>query len=207
MLWQARQGVIAGRGFLDPAIVSAATTWDSGNKGSGITLSGGDLVATGSASNSVVKSTTSHSTGKYYYEATITNFAGAEYLFGIASTGFSLAAGDMYTTTTACCVRAGDAIYFNGAALSGFLAGTTGDVMGFAIDLDALLFWANRNGGAWTNSGNPAAGTGGASIAALSGGPWFAACCLPHATTFNVLTANFGGSAYGQTPPAGFGNW
>lgn len=50
--------------------MSGATTWDSGNKDASITLSNGNLTATGTASSAwkSVRGTTSHTSGKWYLE-------------------------------------------------------------------------------------------------------------------------------------------
>lgn len=51
----------------------AAVTWDSANKGTNITLSNGDLTATGTAASSweSVRGTVGHTTGKWYFELTV----------------------------------------------------------------------------------------------------------------------------------------
>src|ERR1700688_4047700 len=64
------------------------TTWNPSDKSAGITLSGGNLVATGSASPASVRSTASR-LSKYYFEVTATT-AGSNMAIGIADATYSL---------------------------------------------------------------------------------------------------------------------
>src|ERR1700734_1369834 len=60
-----------GAAVSDPPISASAPTWDPSNKGSPITLSNGNLTATqtsSSGTNYSVRTTTSHSSGLYYFE-------------------------------------------------------------------------------------------------------------------------------------------
>jgi hypothetical protein len=57
--------------------------------------------------------------------------------------------------------------------------------------------------GNWNNSRTT--GAGGISISSLNAGPYFAA--ISQHNTTEVITANFGATAYAQSVPAGFGNW
>ena len=63
-----------------------------------------------------------------------------------------------------------------------------------------------------TTAGNPASGTGGVSIAAITG-PYYAACWAnSNVSGGGAFIGNFGASAYqivtnGGSVPAGFGNW
>lgn len=189
---------------------SAATTWNPSDKSASITLSGGNLVATnpGSTGWRGVRSIASHSTGKYYCETTAT-VAVTNELFGIgnASGSFTSYLGD--TGNNDMGWAAGGPIYRNTGNTGSIQTFTTGSVRCMAVDMDNLKIWFRTDGGNWNNdvigNQNPATNTGGRSFSALNAGPWFVQCNQFDANA--VVTANFGGSAYAQTPPSGFGNW
>jgi hypothetical protein len=83
---------------------------------------------------------------------------------------------------------------------------TPGGNVTFAVDIDADLLWTAINGGNWNNSGSadPATGTGGWSISALSAGPYF---------PFVVLNfpgdgiADIRNSGMAKSIPSGFSAW
>src|ERR1019366_4629393 len=70
----------------------AATTLNPSDKGAGITLSGGNLTAAGVSTNNV-RSTTSKTTGKLYFEVTVNSGATGNALgVALANAGMSLTA-------------------------------------------------------------------------------------------------------------------
>lgn len=188
--WQSRdsnynQNIVAGGG--------STTTWNPADKNANMNLSGGDLTAARAAGtgDSGVRAIASASTGKKYWEVTINT---------LVSTGGDFApAGIANSTWNLTFIGASGSAGFTGS--SGFVAG---EVACVAVDLDARKLWARRNGGSWQPSGDPAAGTGGTDISAITGA-LFAAVFQKNGG--DSMTANFGGSAYSQTPPSGYGNW
>jgi hypothetical protein len=182
-----------------------------------ITLSGGNLTATnsvGAGQFGVARGTTSHSTGKFYLEWTTTISGTNQVGIGLSDTTQSFASGfynggvahSMGTTVTSAVSLLKSPI---GASSVSFAAGggTTGDVVGFAIDIGAGLTWARRNAGNWNNdiiaNQNPATGTGGIPIS-LTGALYFACDVQSNAASGTV---NTGGSAYANAAPSGFGSW
>ncbi len=195
---------------------SATTTWDSGNKSAGITLSGGDLIATGNAGNRPgVKSIAFHQDGKYYAEFTMVLVN--ELLIGIATAAHATTNDNAHYVGGDGAVgsHVGMGLYNSGAVFTGGGSQPTtidgianGNVIQLAVDLDNdLVWWATNNGGYNDDGspGDPAAGTGGISCSNQAGVDYYVmGTCGGIGDT---ITANFGGSAYTYTPPTGFGNW
>jgi hypothetical protein len=102
---------------------------------------------------------------------------------------------------------AGGSTWSNGSQI---LAGAGGwsaaQVIGIAADLDNRRYWFRQTpSGNWNNSGtaNPATNTGGLTIPAGTMVP-FVTFGGTGGVASNVITANFGGSAFGGTVPSGF---
>jgi hypothetical protein len=190
----------------------SSPTWDPSNKGSAITLSGGNLIATQTSNggtNFSVRSTTSHSTGKYYFEISVLEQSGGCSIpigFGTASanvtsSGYQLGIGDNFSVGFA-----GDgAVYYqmNGsyAAVDSFNPTATG----VAIDAGAQSIWI-YNGTRWNGSGtaNPATNTGGIALSPTLSGALFtmmSGCIVNDETTLNFT------GPYTYSVPSGFGNW
>jgi len=197
---------------LTKATPSVSTTWNPADKNSNITLSGGNLIATPAAIGNfqALRSVSSQSTGKYYWEITVGTITtpGGNYI-GIANGSFALTDGSYVGSGTNVSAGWGDGsgnLITNGgflASMNGVTYGS-GDTICFALDKDNGKLWARKGSGQWMGTtDNPATNTGGASISAITGAIFAAS------TLFDVgcpHTANFGGSAFAFTPPAGFGN-
>jgi hypothetical protein len=100
--------------------------------------------------------------------------------------------------------------FFNGGNNGGVGAFTyaIGDVIDTAVDMALLKIWFRKNGGAWAPSGDPALGTGGYSIANLSGKKLAPYSDLGgNGAPAGKWTANFGATAYSFAAPSGFLNW
>lgn len=99
--------------------------------------------------------------------------------------------------------------FFNGGNNGGGgFTYTAGDVIDTAVNLGLLLIWWRKNGGAWQPSGDPALGTGGRSIANLSGlrvAPYMN--LGGNSTPVGKWTSNWGSMAYTNAAPAGYDNW
>lgn len=172
-------------------------TWDGTLKGSNTTLSGSNLVATMVTSQSVAMatiggSTTGKSTGKWYWEITLTSNGGAP-SFGVMS-GTSC---NLNTHVGAC--SNGYAYYY---LLGGWWHATTldfnvfscgtlaaGDIIGIALDAGGNTITFYKNGTLCT----PSAQT-------ISGGNYFPAV----SSNVSTFTANFGASAFTYSVPSGY---
>lgn len=181
----------------------ANTTWNPSDL-SNVTLTNSNLTATvGTGANGGVRAADSHSSGQYYFECkwtlntnTITSgLALSTASLIAASTGWvrvSRVTGDIIigVTDTGTSINSASPIPQN-------------SIIGCAVDLSAQLVWFRiAPSGNWNGSGtaNPATGTGGISISAVSGAlfPGMAG------GSADVVLANFGGSAFSGTVPSGF---
>lgn len=188
-------------GFNSSVHVTNPTTWDATSKAANDSVSGN--VFTGGTSGSVgfIKAVFSTSTGKYYWEYTMTSGissveVGACTTATVNSGNFNagnFAGGYDYFNST------GNKI--NNAVSTAYgTAFTNGDIIGIALDLTGGKIYYSKNG-VWQNSSDPVAGTNPA-FTGLSG--TFTAE-VGH-TGFNavVITANFGATAFSGTVPFGY---
>lgn len=184
----------------------AFATWDSA-KLAAVTLSGGDLTATATASGGVSGQGTNR-TGKWYWEITVGSLAAinTNTRLGIGNGAVTGATAQSNVSGTAVLAASGSVTISGIAAafVSGFAAG---NVVCIALDLDLGLLWFRTGSGNWNNSGtaSPAAGIGGVSIASLGFGPAFDYYPLAMmGGSGAAYTANFGATAFAQTVPSGF---
>lgn len=181
------------------------TTWNPADL-LRVALTNGNLTATNTTTTqpSGVRSVSSFSTGKYYWEATAGpwNSFSTDIGMGNASQAFNgaaLGSGGIF-------LNKDGAIYRNGSAsgMPTFGIRAAGNVIGIAVDLTARLIWFRlAPAGNWNNSGtaNPATAVGGVDVSSITGAlfPTY----LPY-TLNDAFTANFGGSAFSGTVPSGF---
>lgn len=212
-------GILAIVRTIDPP-GGPASTFDSAAKGAQVTLSALDLAMTVANGNSQsVKSTTSKSTGKFYYEWTMTILNTGGFLgMGIVDSAFAPGSsgigffdpanhsiGALFTTS-------GNVIDIGASNVATFQSGTAalGDVCAIAVDIDNTKFWAMNvtQGSFWNNSGSadPSGGIGGVSFAALTGPDYFAAAGWQNSDTAGKITWNPGDTFVG-IPPSGFIAW
>lgn len=182
----------------------ASTTWNTSDR-TNVTLSGGNLTATGTtAGNGGVRSVAGFTSSKYYFEYTCTTWAGLTMTLGVANLSASLSA----DTTNAAAIYAGNGfIYVNNAQQfsPGSFSPANGDTICVALDLVGKLIWFRKGAaGNWngTLNGSPAAGTGGLDISSIAGSAIYA--LMAHNAQAAVITANFGGSAFVGAVPSGF---
>lgn len=177
------------------------------------------------AAYSGTRATTSRATGsggKYYWEVQINaggNNATSDLALGFATSGCSV---DSYPGNGA--QPNSGAFYYNGIASSGakwcytavdgpayttfdsaFADSSTG-VVRFAVDMSAGKMWVGF-GGAWDNSGDPAAGTN-PQFTGLSG-TYFPMVSMYKRDISQQLTLNTGATSWqaGGGPPSGFSAW
>ena len=199
----------------DQTFATGSVTFNPSDKTAAITLSNGNLTAASNNGSAVaaVRSTTSHSSGKYHVESTIDNAPNSgDWGIGIAggSHSYSSYCGSSVDTRSLCLYGSG-LKYFNGSSSSLFSTpfGHNGDVIAMEVDFDNNLIWFKdvTTGSNWNNSSsaNPATEVGGVSISSVTGGPFFF-IAEPDDTNAQV-TVNVGASVYAQTPSTGFLNW
>ena len=183
---------------LDPASVA------------GVTLSGDGLVVTNTGTTSPdqgarVAASGGKTTGKYYFEVTLTAFTGGSNVgVGVgtpASTYSGMGGGG---TAGIQHFRTGSA-YSNGSSVMGISGNyVTGQTMKAAVDLDNRRIWFYKDG-LWNQNAanNPATNVGGLIIPAGTMVP-FITFGGAGGVTGNVMTANFGASSFTGAVPSGF---
>ncbi len=149
---------------------------------------------------SPTRGTVGKTSGIYYSETTVVNDAGNPQI-GLAnsSNSFSVAWADTGAVTV------------NGSTVTTIANFTTGSLLSMVVDFTHLKAWFRVGAGGWNNdilaNQNPATNTGGISIAAISGGPFYP---LAYVGGFGTtLTYNFGATAWADSSkvPAGMSLW
>jgi len=183
------------------------STWNPSDKGANITLSNGNLDATGSGSTfHSVRGTQSRASGKRYFEVLLTTYTAANPVIGIGDGSFSLttfignsanSAGGSWNIVTNQPYTAG----WTRANSATTTQEVASDVMGVAVDLGAGAAWYARNN-TWL-SGNPGIGTS-PSVTGISGSVFPAVSMFD---TTHVVRLRTIMSQFTYTPPAGFSSW
>jgi hypothetical protein len=187
-------------------------TWDAATA-TAVTLSGGNLVATNTGTTSPdqgakVASAASKTSGKYYFEMTVNAKTGAgNGGFGIGTTASTYTTiGSSSTVGTIIYWQPGN-IWANGSYTgSSLTAIPNGGIVGVAVDLDNRRVWFRVTPSSnWNGSGtaNPATNTGGIVVPAGTMVP-FVTFGGTLGVANNIITANFGASAFNGAVPAGF---
>lgn len=188
------------------------TLWNTTDKVN-ITLTESDLRATPTAAaEASVNGTVGHGTGKRYFGFTTaaTGSGTAEFYVGIRKTAPNAVFTVGLTGIAANAAATAFLRWLDGAqtalTVAGSFAALNSEGM-FAVDFDSGLIWLKVGTGNWNNDAgaDPATGVGGRSFSELGGGtfyPFFRSNRTAHS-----CRANFGASAFGITPPAGFTAW
>jgi hypothetical protein len=201
----------------------ANTTFNPSDKNARITLSGGNLIATcNSAGISTVRAADRQATGKFYFEYTVgATFVSGSNGLGIASAvyGLSQVVGETLDLTAigSCGLKRSGQVGVDGTtnfSVDG-IAGTTtitfatlasGNVVCVAVDAAARRVWFRVGAaGLWNNLAgrDPATGVGGIFLPNLGAGiPVYPAVTV--AGLNDVVTANFGDTAFTGAVPSGF---
>lgn len=164
-------------------------TWDPANKAAGVTLSGGNLVATLSASGGGTggaKGTVVYSSGKRYFEVTV-SAASTELAIGCANAIASTGNPPGSTTDSYGYYAPNGRGYYNGSFTFVGASYTVGDVIGVMWESGTITFYKNG-----TLQGSVATGITG-SIYPMAGNAL-------GATPQVVCTINTGATAFGNLP-------
>lgn len=197
------------------AVVLPAVTWNPADKNSDLALSNGNLTfAQGTTfAYEGLRATTSHSTGKYYFEVTLVTMFDAFVQVGIGNASQVLTqkvGGTGLNSVGAMATDRGTYLNNTFSATWAAAGAVAGDIVGVAVDFGNSNIWFRKiNGGTpqnWNNSGSadPATNTGGFSISTLNAGPYFPMASAD--TAADSMTANFAGS-FIAAAPSGFGIW
>jgi hypothetical protein len=169
------------------------------------TTSNGNLstVSTGSAGR--IRGTIGVTTGKYYWEHTLTTYSGGGG-YGVMDLNSTLGTSDLGTSTSAATswgvlTNSGNKSN-NGTSTSyGSAATSANDIIMCALDMTSGKVWWGKNG-TWFASGDPAAGTN-AAFTNLSGYTIAPAIGLGPGSV-QAWAHNFGQRSFAYTPPTGF---
>lgn len=189
-----------------------ATTWNSLDKDAGITLSNGNLTATGSSGqpDRTVRATTAITTGqKRYWETQFTTLGGGPddgIGFALASCPLNTWIGNGTANNSVGNFKADTAVYGFTVIGTVSVAWALNDWVGCAVDFDGKLVWYRING-VWNAGGtaNPATGVGGFTFSCV--GDVFPAITFGNNTGTGVATANFGATPLNAAVPAGFSSF
>lgn len=163
-------------------------TWNPADKAAGVTLSNGNLTATGLLNTTSARSTIGKSEGKWYWELTINApHCGG----GVATSAASLTA-STYSPNPGSYTDSAANSYVNGVSDGGAFSMVANDVLGIAFDADTRVVRYYKN--------NVLQHT----TAALGAGTYFAWCAGPSSYGGSqAVTANFGATALTYSPPSG----
>lgn len=128
------------------AVAPTFATWNPADKNASISLAGGNLVATTAAAGEVaVRGTISKSSGKWFWEVTVTG--GSYGVYGVADSAhvLNLAPGED-AAHAGWGYLSSSGTYHNGAFTAYGASYTTGDVIGIGLDLDAGSITFYKNG-------------------------------------------------------------
>jgi hypothetical protein len=193
----------------DATKISSVVTWNPLDKAAAVTLSNSDLSAQGTSGTGsiAVRATTSRASGKYYFEVRLT------VSLQNVGPGIALATANVANSSTIvgeCLANLSNGAVFVNSTVNQGSVGTyaVNDTCCVAVDLTNQKIWFRKNAGNWDNNvaHDPATNAGGFGISFRSSNPVFPLALFSGSTT-SVLTANFGGTAFAQTPPAGFSAW
>jgi hypothetical protein len=185
----------------------ANTTWNPSDKSAALTLTGGNLIATGGLGINSVRAIDKQITGKFYWECAFTTSTSLNTGVGVWSP--SVPQGSQFATVTPgmCGLpRSGGVLIDGGASSFSFGTIAVGTVVCIAFDAGSRLIWFRLGAaGNWNNSAsaNPTTGVGGVSTPNLGVAiPAYPA--MVSGISGDQVTANFGDSAFTGTVPSGF---
>ena len=176
-------------------------TWNPlANSAAQLTYSNGnlDIAQSNAASYALPIGTIRVSSGKWYWETTITS--GGSCRTGVLKDESSLSTYLGSASTAYAYASGGYKANNNSNTTSGYSTYTNGDVIGIALDLDNGKVYFSKNG-TWQESGNPATQTNPAYTGLL--GTYFASWGKDDYVTTSC-SINFGQRPFAYTAPSGF---
>lgn len=198
--------------ILDFSQIATTNSFDPSNSRGGLTLSNGNLTVsstTVNASGAIARTLRYGFQQSTYNEFKFTAIGSA----GGSGVGIINANQDPHlghylgdTGNNSLGYYGDGSVFLNNALLTSLSAYTTNDVISMHVNPTLKRIWFRKNAGNWNNnaSANPDTGTLGIDISAL-GSPVYPAIDVESAT--GVCVANFGATAYAQTPTVTAGNW
>jgi hypothetical protein len=194
------------------AQMTPVSVLDTLNQSANLTVGGAFNVFcnTTNLSGNTVRSSTSHSSGKYYIECQLVGAVGDDVAFGFCGAAQAMtngALGDASQLSIGWYAVGGDVDY-NNAVVTTYTTLTAGQWGGVALDLGARKIWFRLNNGAWGGGGDPALGTGGLLLSSVAPNlPSLLYFAITQLRQTGASAVNFGGLPYQFTAPVGFINW
>jgi len=193
-----------------PAATDGHAFWNPSDKSVGITLSNSNKTAAqASTVFGGVRSTTGHTTGKYYLELNVTTLSGN--IFDINGIGLTTLAQSLSSIPSGASfwIRNDGLMHVGGVSAGNSIDAPGGEIIGIAVDFDNQRIWARnvRNGNGWIGSGagaNPATTTNGIDISGVFGGVAGYLCMTTDTSTSENITIN---NTFTYAAPAGFSGW
>ena len=183
----------------------------------GSTFSEGNcIVTTTNAATTFNTGTIGMTTGKWYFEAKITDVGATSNFFGVTGQLATSATNFFGNGTNFAGTRDATGKFWNNneSVTYGATWTSNNDILGIALDLDNNRFYSHVNG-TWNNSGDPTDGTGAITIGAASTTPlgaYFASFGDWKTGDTITMAFNFGGCpafaiSSGNADGAGYGNF
>lgn len=201
------------------ARVNAPATWSPFDLSQYLVLSNSDRTVKWGTTGfnwASVRSFIGKSTGKWYWELLVddnsyTQIGIVTYdYFNAGGTGGQTAA-VLGQSTLACGAGHGTTngnLYINNVQKTTQPNWSNGNVLEFALDADAKLFWYRIAGNSWNGSGsaNPATGVGGVDISSIGAAPYYPAVQIfaDFGTDLGQFTSRFTAAQFSGSPPSGF---
>lgn len=181
--------------FNPAAPMASYATFNPADSGSNITFSSGNLIIAKNTADAhrMARSTTSVSSGKYYWEVLISQIGGggSPIFVGVAKSGATLT-NFLGQDANGWSYAADGLKYTNGANVAYGATYTTGDRIGVALDVDAGTLTFYKNG---VSQGTAFTGLGGTFYAAVS---------LYYGSGASTVTGNFGFTSFTYAVPSGY---
>lgn len=173
--------------------VAPATTWNPADKAASITLSNGNLTATngGAFVFGSTRATTGKASGKWYWEVVITATGASNFiLLGIMNATADIGHYPGWDGDGRAYYQQTGEKYISSAGAAYGATYTDGDVIGFALDMDAGTITCYKNGASQGVMFTGLVGTWFPAVSCYNGG--------------NIVTGRFKASAFTQPIPSGF---
>lgn len=187
--------------------IPTTTTLNPSDKGADLTLSNGNLTASGTPTgDQIVRATNAVASGKFYFEVTAAAMPGNDASAGI---GLLSATASGVGSAVADSVFLNGVIYINNVQVGPSCgAYSPGGTLRVAVDVDAGRIWFSSADNQWNNhtgviSNDPATGSNGLSLSSMPG-PYYPFLEFTGGQACSA-TVNFGATPFLGPVPAGFG--
>lgn len=172
------------------------TTLNPADANSNVTLFNSNLSVSGTdATHGLVRSTTSKSSGKAFFQVHLVNPSAALMVIGVANATANLSLYVSADANSAGWANTTGGWYWNGGGTPGdFPTSGDGHDIGMGIDFDTGIVQINVDGGSFTSHSET-----------LPTGPWFV--CLDIGAAADNMTINFGATSFVGSPPSGYPAW